>query len=192
MYTYIYIYIYIYFFFLSFFKYKVVELVGRGSVINGAYPHPVTQGTSTSMSSFTRYFKWLFCLLPRFFRICWPITYYMRVSWWTSNQKALKTPNSNFYFIYCFNITFYQQVHFIQTDGNANYLLHCTLGNFLAFMGAELWQLQCRVTFGGFCNFLLALSAHILVSASNQPKITLYNNCLRSAPMKATKVLNVP
>ena len=57
------------------------------------------------------------------------------------------------------------------------------------FMGPELWQLPCRVIFGGFCNFILAMSAHVFVSAQNPPKITIHINCYSSAPINATKVL---
>ena len=42
--------------------------------------------------------------------------------------------------------------------------------------------------FGGFCHFLLVLSAQALVSAQNPPKITLYGNCHSLAPMIAAQV----
>ena len=45
--------------------------------------------------------------------------------------------------------------------------------------------------FGWFCNFLLFMSAHVLVSAQNQPKITLHGNCHSKASRRATKVPNV-
>ena len=52
------------------------------------YIHPVTRGTSTSMAGLTRYFEWFFHLLARCFGVCWSSKYWMRVSWWTSTQKA--------------------------------------------------------------------------------------------------------
>ena len=49
-----------------------------------------------------------------------------------------------------------------------------------------------RMVFGGLRNFLLVMSAEVLVSAQNPPKVTLPGNSPSSAPIKATKVPEVP
>ena len=49
--------------------------------------------------------------------------------------------------------TFYQQVHFIPKDNNANHLSYGTLGTFVACIGAQLLQLPCRVFLADFSPF---------------------------------------
>ena len=81
---------------------------------------------------------------------------------------------------------FYKKISFV------HYLSNGTLGTFVALMEAELRQLLCRVIFARFCNFLLFLSAQVLVSAQNLPNITLHSNCCSSASIGAKKVPKVP
>ena len=52
----------------------------RISMFSRSAAHPVTGGNSTPRVGPTRCFKWFFRLLPRPFRICWSLKYWMRES----------------------------------------------------------------------------------------------------------------
>ena len=135
----------------SYLKKKYVKMNFKSKLKNIENPfpiHPVTKGTSTLMACPTRYFERFFHLFARYFWGCWSSKYWMRVSWSTSTQKLWQDQSVNFNFIYRFNNTFYQQVHFILS------LKLCQLSFIwhirslcVAFMGAELWQLPWRVVF---------------------------------------------
>ena len=88
--------------------------------------------------------------------------------------------------------TFHQKVYFIWKDSCAHCLCNGTLETFVASTATVLQQLQYRVIFDGYFNFLLFMSAQVFVSANNPPKKTLHGICHSTTPIRTTKVPKVP
>ena len=63
-------------------------------------------------------------------------------------EQALQNQIINFNSIKRYCVQIYQKVNFIGKNSFAIYLYRGTLGTFVAHLGAVLWQLLCRVTFG--------------------------------------------
>ena len=66
-----------------------------------------------------------------------------------------------------------------------------TLMNYIVIVRAVLWQLPFRYVFGGFYNFLLFMSALVLISAQKSAKIPLHGNFHNAAPTMDTYPIKV-
>ena len=70
-----------------------------------------------------------------------------------------------------------------------NYLSYDT---FCTVFGAEVWQIPWRVIFSGFGAVTNTWELMTRRKLQNQPKISLHGKCHSSAPIKTTKLLEVP
>ena len=81
------------------------------------------------------------------------------------HSKSITKPKFELQLNLAFNMTFYQQVLFIQKDSYANYLSYDTLGTFVAFMGGQNWLMFSNFVLDGIssqCN-LIPISRFMLV-----------------------------